>query len=254
MNRAKTVRWVSDEGVGLITMNRPEKLNALNWDLFEDMKETLRAAEEDNEVRALILTGEGKGFCAGGDLEDHPAFVEKDPLAREKLIRKSQLLALALYGMSKPLIAAVNGVCAGAGVDIAAACDIRIASENAVFAMSFIRAGAMPDLGSTFLLPRLIGLGRAFELMLTGDSIDAGEASRIGLVNRVVSPPELIPEARRLALRLARGSADAHRLIKSAVHRGLSQDLEQALDDEARGQNLLFDSEPVKAYVRKYRK
>ena len=254
MNRERTVRWVSEEGVGLITMNRPEKLNALNRDLFEDMKETLRAAEEDKEVRAVILTGEGKGFCAGGDLEDHPAFVESDPFVREKLIREGQSLTLALYRMSKPLIAAVNGVSAGAGVDIAAACDIRIASENAVFTMSFIRAGAMPDMGSTFLLPRLIGLGRAFELMLTGDTIDAGEAYRIGLVNRVVPSPELIPEARQLALRFTRGSADAHRLIKSAVHRGLSQNLEHSLDYEAYGQNLLFGSEPVKAYVKKYRK
>ncbi len=254
MDREKTVRWVSREGVGLITMNRPDKLNALNRDLIKDLKEILRLAEDDKEVRALILTGEGKGFCAGGDLESHPAFVEGDPSVREKLIREGQSLTLALYRMSKPLIAAVNGVSAGAGVDIAMACDIRIASENAVFTMSFIRAGAMPDMGSTFLLPRLIGLGRAFELMLTGDTIDAGEAYRIGLVNRVVPPLDLIPEATRLALRFARASADAQRLIKSAVQRGLSQDLEQSLEYEAYGQNLLFGSEAVKAYVKKYRK
>jgi 2-(1,2-epoxy-1,2-dihydrophenyl)acetyl-CoA isomerase len=249
---AKTVIWTKEAEIGTLTLNRPKKLNALNRKVFADLRKSLESMEKDRDIKVLILTGSGGGFCAGGDLEDHPAFVEEDPSVRDAFIREGQQITRLLRSTPKPVIAAVNGVAAGAGLDIAMACDMRIASEDATFAMSFVRAGAMPDLGGTYFLPRLVGLGKALEMILTGDVIDAREAYRIGLVNQVVSSSELMPRAKALGGRLARGSTDAYRLIKWAVYRGLERNLESALENESYGQNFLLGTEQVRAFAKRF--
>jgi len=247
-----TVIWEREDGVAIVTLNRPEKFNALNPQAFADLAETLEAVEGDEGVKAIVMTGAGKGFCAGGDIEGHPVFTTDDPRVRERSIKDAQRITLLLQRMPKPVIAAVNGVATGAGLDLAMACDIRIASEEARFAEIFVRAAAMPDMGGTYLLPRLVGLGKALEMALTGDLIDAREALRIGLVNRVVPVSELMSAAKALARRLAQGPTQAQKLIKWAIHRALGQSLEEALDNEAQGQKLLLATEDVKEAARAF--
>lgn len=247
-----TVIWEKEERIAIVTLNRPEKLNALNPQAFADLAGTLEAVEKEEGVKAMVMTGAGKGFCAGGDVEGHPVFTTDDPRVREKSIKDAQRVTLLLQRMPKPVIAAVNGVATGAGLDLALACDIRIASEEARFAEIFVRAAAMPDMGGTYLLPRLVGLGKALELALTGDLIDAREALRIGLVNQVVPASELLSTAKALARRLAQGATQAQKLIKWAMYRGLGQSLEEALDNETQGQKLLLATEDVKEVARAF--
>jgi len=240
------VLWERREGVGLITMNRPEKFNAMNRQLIAELRENLEGAEKDEEVKVVVLTGAGEGFCAGGDIEGHPSFKTDDPMVREKYMKEAQLITLLLHRMPKPIIAAVNGVAAGAGLDMAMACDIRIASEEARFTEVFAKAGLIPDMGGTYFLPRLVGVGKALELIFTGDIIDAQEALRIGLVNQVVASSELMTRAMELAKRLAQGPTQSYRLAKLAVYQGLELGLETALEHEVFGQNLLLGTEDVR--------
>ncbi|MBN2570333.1 MAG: enoyl-CoA hydratase/isomerase family protein [Deltaproteobacteria bacterium] len=248
----KIVIMEKEAGISILKLNRPEKLNAMNRRLLRELIDNLESISRDKETGGVIITGEGKGFCVGGDLEEHPAFREDDAMLREEFIREAQNVTLMLRQLSKPVIAAINGVAAGAGLDLAMACDIRIASETAKFGEVFVLAGGMPDMGGTYFLPRLVGLGKAMELALTGDYIDAGEAHRIGLVNRVVPPSELMPNAMALCRRFTKGSADSYRLIKWALYRGLEQNLEQALENELYGQNILLGTEYMKAFAKKF--
>jgi 2-(1,2-epoxy-1,2-dihydrophenyl)acetyl-CoA isomerase len=193
-----------------------------------------------------LITGAGKAFCSGGDLEGHPSFETDDPLVRAKYIREGGRISLMLYKLPKPVIAAVNGVAAGAGLDMALACDIRIASDQARFTEVFAKAGLMNDMGGSWFLPRLVGLGKALELIFTGDIIDAQEALRIGLVNHVVPQDQVMTKSMELALRLARGPIQSYKLSKWAVYRGLDIGLEAALEHELFGQNLLLGTEDVR--------
>lgn len=249
------VLWERREGVGLITMNRPDRFNAMNRQLIAELAENLQGAEKDEEVKVVVITGAGKAFCAGGDIEGHPSFETDDPFVREKYIREAHVITLTLHRMPKPVIAAVNGVAAGAGLDMAMTCDIRIASEEARFTEVFAKAGLMPDMGGTYFLPRLVGVGKAMELLFTGDIIDAQEALRIGLVNQVVPSGELMTKTMELAKRLAKGPTQSYRLSKWAVYKGLELSLEAALEHEVFGQNLLLGTEDVreaaKAFVEK---
>lgn len=248
----KTILLEKENGVGIVSLNRPEKMNALTRGLLQELSVVLDAIEKDTSVKAVILTGKGKGFCAGGDLEGHPAFSDDDPLKREGYLREAQQVTRQLSGLSKPVIAAINGVAAGAGLDLALTCDIRIAAEGAVFAEIFVRAGGMPDMGGTYLLPRLVGTGKALELMLTGDQFDAREAWRIGLVNHVVPSSELMVRARSLATNFAEGPSEAYRFIKWAVYRGLGQRLEDALENEIHGQSLLLGTKFMQSFARNF--
>lgn len=234
-----TLKTERDSGILVVTLNRPEKLNALNRATFDDLKGVLETVAEDDEIKVVVLTGEGRGFCAGGD-RDHPAWGTDDNLDRQRFIREAQNITRMVYDLPQPVIAAVNGVAAGAGLDLALACDLRIASEEARFGEVFSRAGVMPDMGGTFFLPRLVGLGKAMEMILLGDILDAREAERVGLVNRVVPAAELMVETLALAGRLAKGPSRAYRLSKWAVHRGLEQHLEAALENELHGQTQLL--------------
>jgi 2-(1,2-epoxy-1,2-dihydrophenyl)acetyl-CoA isomerase len=241
------VLWEKEDGVGLVTLHRPQKLNALTRQVFTELEKILAGAEDDKEVKTIILTGAGKAFCAGGDIAELPAFEVDDPLLRERDIEAANRMTLLLYRMPKPVIAAVNGLAAGAGLSIAMACDIRMASEEARFIETFVRGGLIPDMGGTYLLPRLVGLGKAFEMIYTGDMIDAHEALRIGLVNQVLPVSELMVQSTALARRLAHGSAQSYRFSKWAVHQGLESDLGAALEHEGLIQNLLLSTEEVRS-------
>lgn len=243
------VNFEKTEGVGLVTLNRPERLNAMNRELLAGLNETLEEASADDEVKVILLTGSGRGFCAGGDVKGHPSFETDDPMIREKYIKEAQQVVLRIHRMPKPVIAAVNGVAAGAGLDLALACDMRICSVNAVFTESFAKAGLMNDMGGSYFLPRIIGLGRAMEMIYTGDIIDAQEAYRIGLVNKVYPKPEMMTRARAFATKLAKGPSQSYRLSKWAVYRAQQLDLEAALEHEMFGQNLLLSTEDVSKAV-----
>ena len=225
-----------DGPVATITIDRPEALNALTVPVKVALREALERLAVDRAVRAVILTGAGRAFCAGQDLAEREQ-PDAAPLDVELRERYNPII-LALRAMGQPVIAAVNGVAAGAGASIAFACDLRIAAEDARFVLAFGRIGLVPDSGATWFLPRLVGQARAAELALVGDPISADEALRIGLVSRVVPNDELLPQARALADRIAAGAPMAVALTKGALERAASIDLETALEGEAKLQGI----------------
>ena len=241
-----------DGGVMTITLNRPDVLNAVNDQLARELHDALRQASREAAVRALVLTGAGRGFCSGQDLRGQAA---EDRSYREHLRATYNPVILLLRTIEKPVIAAVNGVAAGAGMSLALAADLRIASEKASFIEVFARVGLIPDSGSTYLLTRLVGLGKALELCYTTDPVDAQEALRLGLVNRVVSHEELLPATMALAARLAAGPTRAYGLTKRAVTHGLHAPLDAALEYEAYLQDVAGHSvdhrEGVAAFLEK---
>jgi len=192
-------REVIREGITLLTLDRPERLNAMSRELVHDLHEALEAVEEDRECRVAILTGAGRGFCAGLDLKetgDIAAEVGGGPPAAMRAQQHIASLVTQLRGLSKPVIAAVNGPATGGGLALALACDVRVASDSARFNVAFIRVGLSGcDIGVSYLLPRLVGASRAFELMLTGRMVESAEADRIGLVSRVVPDGQVIDTA-----------------------------------------------------------
>jgi 2-(1,2-epoxy-1,2-dihydrophenyl)acetyl-CoA isomerase len=225
-----------DGPVATITLDRPEALNALTVPVKVALREALERLAVDRAVRAVILTGAGRAFCAGQDLAEREG-PDAAPLDVELRERYNPII-LALRAMGQPVIAAVNGVAAGAGASIAFACDLRIAAQDARFVLAFGRIGLVPDSGATWFLPRLVGQARAAELALVGDPITADEALRIGLVSRVVPNDELLPQARALADRIAAGAPMAVALTKGALERAASIDLETALEGEAKLQGI----------------
>jgi len=244
------------QGVGIITLNRPDKLNAFNDELTFKLKDALKETERDVTVKAVILTGAGRGFCSGQDLQAGtlPERGHRPSLGISIRHRYNPII-LKIRSMEKPVIAAVNGVAAGAGASLALACDLRIASENANFVQSFTKVGLIPDSGSTFFLPRLIGVTKAFELMLTAEKLDAQEALRLGLLNKIVPQSRLMEEAYAMAKRLANGPNLAYGLTKRAVNRAVFPDIEELLEYEASLQEIAGRSddfeEGVKAFIEK---
>ncbi len=224
------------DGVLTITLNRPEVLNALTDRMLRDLDGALRRAARDDAVRCVVLTGAGRGFCAGQDLRD--AAGAEAGFLREALRTRYNPVILLMRTMDKPVLAAVNGVAAGAGCSLALAADLRLASDRATFIQAFSRVGLIPDSGATYLLPRLVGVGRALELIFTAEPLGAEDALRLGLVNRVVPHDDLLAQAQALAARLAAGPTRAFGLAKRAVAYGLSATLEQALEYEAMLQEI----------------
>ncbi len=222
--------------VATLTLDRPEALNALTVPVKVALREALESIAVDRDVRAVILTGAGRAFCAGQDLaeRDEP---DAAPLEVEVRERYNPIIR-ALRSMGQPVIAAVNGVAAGAGASLAFACDLRIASEEARFVLAFGRIGLVPDSGATWFLPRLVGPAKAAELALVGDPVDAAEALRLGLVSKVVPGDQLMSETRALAERLAAGAPLALALTKGALQRSMTIDLEEALEGEAKLQGI----------------
>jgi len=231
-------------GVTTLTLNRPERLNALNVALGMALLDALRRVGEDAEVRSVVLTGAGRGFCAGGDVAAiRDARIRNAGQELEELLRAGRQIVLAMRAMPKPLLAAVNGPAAGAGMNLALACDLRIASDQASFGQNFAKVGLFPDFGGSYLLPRLVGTGQAAELFYTGEMISAAEAARIGVVNRVVPHDRLAEETRALAECLAAAPPLAMRAVKQALFAAEREELERALEQEIRTQVECFLSE-----------
>jgi 2-(1,2-epoxy-1,2-dihydrophenyl)acetyl-CoA isomerase len=246
-----------DGGVLTITLNRPDKLNAMTGVMSDELVDVFASARDDDEVRALVVTGAGRGFCAGQDLtEFEEAYRSGErPDIREHLTRSYHKLIPLVVETPKPVIAAVNGVAAGAGVSLAAACDIRIAGEDARFTQAFVKIGLVPDSGGTWLLPRIVGFARAMELSITGEVIDASAALEIGLVNRVVAGDVLEEEVSELAARLAAmptaAIAETKALLRGALGLGLEEALAAEADAQARMGQTDDHLEGVMAFAEK---
>ncbi len=222
------------QGIAVLTINRPRRLNAANEQVFAEMKAALAEVEQDVGVRVLVLTGAGRAFCAGADLSRDAVAgsMPKDAPAQtimDFLSQGPQMVTRLLHGLSKPAIAMVNGVAAGAGFDWALACDIRIGSEHARFTVGTTNIGAVLATGSVWLMPRIMGLPRAAELLFTGAVLDARDAERYGLLNKLVPAATLEAETVALARRIADGPPLVHRLNKQALYQCQQGDLDQAL-------------------------
>jgi len=218
------------DGVGTILLNRPERKNAFTLEMIDTWAEVVRDARTDPDVRALILTGAGDGFCSGVDLGAFSARGSEPLEVKRNLTERIHRVAYAMEELDKPVIAAVNGVAVGAGMDMALMCDIRLAARSARFSEGYVRVGLVPGDGGCWFLPRLVGTARALELLMTGDFVDAEEAERIGIVSHVHDDDRLRDEAVALARRLADGPPIAIQMIKRAVYQSLGCDLRTALD------------------------
>ncbi|MFB3112985.1 MAG: enoyl-CoA hydratase family protein, partial [Gemmatimonadales bacterium] len=230
--------------VATITLNRPERLNALTFEVYAELRDTFRALDTESGVRAIVITGKGRAFCTGGDVNDiiGPLF-ERDHDGLLEFTRMTCDLILAIRECRRPVIAALNGTTAGAGAVIASACDVRIASESAKIAFLFTKVGLCgADMGIAWLLPRIIGFGRATELLMTGEFTDAETALRMGLYNRVVPVDEVLGEARKLAEKLARGPSYALGVTKQSLNQEASLDLASALQAEAEAQAVCMEN------------
>ncbi len=230
----ETILYNLDEGVLTITLNRPDVLNAFNRKMTDELQDAFKKAGRDSDVRCIVLTGAGRAFSSGEDLKARSVNGESD--FGSTLRQRYNPLVSRMRNIEKPVLGSINGVAAGAGCSIALACDLRIASDKARFMEVFVRVGLVPDSGSSFFLPRLVGLGKALEMAFLGDEVGAEEALRLGLVNRLVPPEELESATRDLALRLAKGPTKAIGLAKRAMNHALHMDLEQILDYEVYAQ------------------
>jgi len=221
--------------VATLTLDRPEALNALTFEVYRELTGTLRALAGRGDVRVVVLTGRGRAFCTGGDVKEIIGELLK--YDRDRLAAFTRLtcdLIRAMRALPQPIIASLNGTVAGAGAAIALAADLRLAADTARIAFLFVKVGLSgADMGAAHLLPRVVGLGRATEMLMTGEFVDAAEALRIGLYNRVVSPERLAAETAAMAARLARGPAAGLAATKDALNREMHMSLEAALDHEA---------------------
>ncbi|ARF67339.1 2-(1,2-epoxy-1,2-dihydrophenyl)acetyl-CoA isomerase [Paenibacillus larvae subsp. pulvifaciens] len=241
----ETILYEISGSVAQLTMNRPDKYNAFTGQMLEEMSSALKKAARDEEVRCILLTGAGKAFNAGQDLGDVlGADTQETASSHGEVLRKRyNPLIMQICNMEKPVIAVINGAAAGAGMSIALACDLRIMSEKAYFVNAFVSIGLVPDSGGCYFLPRLVGLGKAMELAITGERISAEEAYRIGLANRVCSAEQFSAEAGQLAAKLAQMPTRAIGLIKRTMHKGLDMSLAQVLEYEAYAQEIAGNTE-----------
>jgi 2-(1,2-epoxy-1,2-dihydrophenyl)acetyl-CoA isomerase len=253
----KCLLYDVQDGIAILTMNRPERLNALGDTLRDDLYAAIVRASSDLDVRAIILTGAGRGFCSGGDVKAMNEAKERGqtrPLL-DKVAPLRDRVVLAMRDAPQPIIAAVNGPAAGAGMNVALACDIRIASTTAKFGETFVNRGLHVDWGGTYFLPRLVGMAKACELIFTGRVIEAEEALALGIVSQVVPLEELLPTALALARAIADGPPIAIRLAKRALYHNQDVDLRAALEFETYAQNICAETadaqEGIRAFVDK---
>jgi 2-(1,2-epoxy-1,2-dihydrophenyl)acetyl-CoA isomerase len=235
-----------DEGIGRLTLNNPDRLNALSWGSWAEIEQAIAIAEADDACKVVVITGAGRGFCAGTNLVaqgNESEWPDRPFKGREKMMRSRYLATAQIYHCRKPTIAAVNGACVGAGFSLAMACDIRIASEAARFSAIFVKRAIVADTGCTWFLPRLVGLENALKMMYTGRIVPADEALSMGLVSEVVAAEELIPRASALASEIARGPSVAIELMKRLTQDGLTRGLDEQVQMEEYLQQITRDSE-----------
>jgi len=241
------------DGIATLVLNRPERLNALNNELAMALNDALSRIAQDQSVSVVVITGAGRAFCAGGDLGALGKSRQSGTIKEvEPLLRAGMQMVLKMRTMPQPVIAAVNGAAAGAGLNIALAADIRIAAEEATFGQTFSKVGLFPDYGGTYFLPQLVGRAKAAELFYTGDIIDAKSALAIGLVNQVVSGARLEAEVKALAQKIAHGPALAIRAVKRVLFADGEKELAQALDNEVQEQMRCFLSEDCNEGIRAF--
>ena len=243
-----------DDAVATLTLNRPERLNALGGSLRDDLHHAVLRASADSAVRAIVLTGAGKGFCSGGDVKamDEARQAGTSRPLGERIAPQRDRVLMAMRDAPQPIIAAVNGAAAGAGMNLALACDIRLASTAARFGQAFVKRGLHPDWGGTYFLPRIVGTAKACEMIFTGEMIDAEEARRLGIVSQVYPPDVLLGAARELAGKIAAGPPAAIRLAKRAIYRNAGADLREALEFETFAQNICQETEDAREGIRAF--
>ena len=247
----------TDSGIATITLNRPDRLNALTFEVYRELTDMFAALRHETDVRVVVITGAGRAFCSGGDVHDIIGeLFSRDMEGLLEFTRMTCELVQNIRALHKPVIASLNGTTAGAGACIALASDIRIANEQAKIAFLFVKVGLSgADMGAAYLLPRVVGIAKATELLYTGDFVSAQEAERIGLYNRVVPEAQLAEATRELAERLASGPAFALQKTKEMLNRELNMNLEAALEAEAQAQAICMQHpdyrEAYEAFVAK---
>lgn len=232
--------------IATLTLNRPEQRNTITANMhYNELPAAIEEIRRNDEIRVLILTGAGRAFCAGGSVEDLSSLNSSQSTDTPRHLRLAPFgfFVKDLHALAKPVIVAVNGIAVGAGLSLVMCCDFRIASQQARFGSAFIHRGLMPDCGLTYTLTQVIGVSKSLRLLLLGEIIDAAEAERIGLVDKVVSPQELMPNSVELAIRLAKLPPIAIGLTKQAVYRSLTHDLSSMIDFENYGQQLCTRTE-----------
>jgi len=237
-----------EEGVGILTLNHPEKLNAMTTEMWLDLGRVVETVQKDEGIKVLVITGAGRAFCSGSDVSGRLALrVEgKIPMTHRELVEPVGYLSYFIHNLDIPIIAAINGTAAGAGLSFALLSDIRIASDTARFSAAWVKVGLIGDMGATYLLPRVVGISKALELLTT---------ERIGLVSKVVSPEELMPTVKALATKLAQGPTVTIKFLKRGVYKGIHNDFLTQLDFESYAQNICRQTEDhregVKAFMEK---
>jgi enoyl-CoA hydratase/carnithine racemase len=241
------------EGIGRIVLDRPERMNAFTFEMIDAWRAALQRCRSDDSVKVVIVTGSGNSFCSGGDILEMGERLEHTPEQRKnELFQRIERIPLALEDLDKPVIAAVNGVATGAGMDMALMCDIRYAAQSARFAETYIKVGLVPGAGGAHFLPRLVGVSKALELFFTGDFVDAQEALRLGIVNRVFPDATLMQEVEAIARRMCEAPPLTLRMIKRAVYQGMRNDLRANLDLISSHYAIITASQEHKDLVRRF--
>ncbi len=252
---SKHVLYKVEDGIALIALSKPERLNAVDPDMRKEIGRCIDKASGDDDVKVVVITGEGRAFCAGGDVKTMPDRLEKTIIERRDSLRASNLVIRKIRELEKPVIAAVNGDAVGAGCNLALACDIRLASEKARFGEIFVKRGMHPDWGGIYNLTRLVGTAKACELIFTGDLIDANEAKSIGLVNQVYSDDEFEAGWKGFAKKIAENAPVPMSMAKVAIYKADNVDLPTAMELEAFSQAVTSQTEDaregVKAFMEK---
>lgn len=252
-----TILYAKESSVATVILNRPDRLNTFTPEMNREIVDAFKTAEKDASVRCIILTGAGKAFCAGEDLTNLKAIYEsnQNPSLGDELKSRHNPMILKIYSTEKPVIAAINGAAAGAGFSMALACDLRIASEKASFHEAFVKVGLAPDSGFSYFLPRLIGMAKAKEFAYFGEGLNANDAERLGIVNKVVPAGDLLRVSKEWASKLADGATTAIGLTKRAFNRSFVTELPEALEYEAYLQEMASRTndhkEGVKAFYEK---
>lgn len=249
----QTIKLEQADGVAIITLNAPDKLNSLSWKMMREITRACDEIERGGKARVVVITGAGRAFCAGADLEDLQKTVSLKPAQREPNLKAWFKLVWRIKSVELPTIAAVHGAALGGGFALAIACDIRIASDDARVGSVFVQRGASSaDMGMSWVLPRIVGAGRAAELMFTGDIIDAAKGERMGLFNRVVPRDQLMQATMELASKLAAGPPLGLRFTKRALNRSVWEGLQSQLEYESATQTLTFFSEDFQEGVKSF--
>ncbi len=250
---ADNLKFSVADGIARIVLDRPERMNAFTFEMIDAWHDAIQRCRTDDAVKVVLVTGTGTAFCSGGDIVEMGDRLQQTPEQRKnELFNRIERIPLALEDLDKPVIAVVNGVATGAGLDMALMCDIRFAAESARFAETYVKVGLVPGAGGAHFLPRLVGPAKALELFLTGDFVDAAEALRIGLVNKVFPDATLMEEAEKIAQRMTRAPSLTLRMTKRAIYQGLRNDLRTNLDLISSHYAVITSTAEHKALVQKF--